>query len=359
MRSTIAIIAVLLAAAAVAQPTSKYIRHQPGNRRVIVFVNGIFGDWKSTWENADHFYWPEALTHDHAFDGADVYVHSFNSPKLAKAQDIANLAARFGDFLQTDHVLTDHDQVIFLCHSMGGLVVERLILRHQELAPKVKFLFFASTPQEGAQIAALGHIFNGDPQLQEMFPGDENNFLEGLDTGWRDAHLSIPVYCIVERAKTHGISVVNRYSGTRICKTVTPIDQNHIEIVKPSSTNDDSYVAFWNAYKANPVLQTTTVAREWTSWQAVDCDHTNNQTLTASVPLDKDTEKVNGTPSASLRDPVHIRNASATIVSSSDNTAQVHFNFDGEAKNFVGNCPGGGHVTVVVTFQILKSVPVQ
>jgi len=34
------------------------------------------------------------------------------------------------------------------------------------------------------------------------------------DTGWRDAHFAIQIYCVVERARTHGILVVDRYGGT-------------------------------------------------------------------------------------------------------------------------------------------------
>jgi len=35
-------------------------------------------------------------------------------------------------------------------HSLGGLVTQRLLLTHRELIPKVKFIYFFSTPDEGA-----------------------------------------------------------------------------------------------------------------------------------------------------------------------------------------------------------------
>ncbi len=31
-------------------PAGGYVKRQPGNARVIIFVNGIFGDATSTWE---------------------------------------------------------------------------------------------------------------------------------------------------------------------------------------------------------------------------------------------------------------------------------------------------------------------
>jgi hypothetical protein len=41
------------------------------------------------------------------------------------------------------------------------------------------------------------------------------------------------------------------------------------------------------------------------------------------------------------------------------NTVPVTFSFKGKDKDFIGNGPGGGHATVVVTFVIEKQVPIR
>ncbi|HKX28938.1 MAG TPA: toll/interleukin-1 receptor domain-containing protein, partial [Blastocatellia bacterium] len=44
---------------------SEYIRRNPGNQGVIVFVHGILGDSRSTWTNdSTKAYWPELLVRD-------------------------------------------------------------------------------------------------------------------------------------------------------------------------------------------------------------------------------------------------------------------------------------------------------
>jgi len=332
-----------------------------GKLRVIVFVHGVYGGAGDTWTSPKTgVSWPGLMKDDARFANSDIYV--VNYPTAAKSGNLMSIDDVVGNVmnrLEADDVFSKHNEVVFICHSMGGLVIERLLLRHQDLASKVRFLFFASTPQESAQISELGHIFIGDPQLREMFPGDENSFLEGLDTGWRDAHFTVPIYCVVERAETNNILIVERYSGTHNCRTVTPINENHINIVKPSSREDDSYIAFWNAFRQNPVLRPENASKEWTSHQVVDCNHTNRQTLTASVALDGDLrEQVSGAATATLRGGDHIRNQSAQIVSQTGNTAEVFIKFDGESKNTFGHCPGEGYVTLAVTFPVQRFVPV-
>jgi pimeloyl-ACP methyl ester carboxylesterase len=117
-----------------------YVRG-PASDRVIVFVNGIFGDAVSTWTNDDGAYWPRMLVRDSAFDGTDIYVHSFQSPKITTAQQIGDLATRLRDFLQVDGVL-NHSRIVFLVHSMGGLVTRAMIVNYRPPAAKIPMIFF-------------------------------------------------------------------------------------------------------------------------------------------------------------------------------------------------------------------------
>src|SRR5580704_13095652 len=57
----------------------------PRKDRVIVFVNGVFGDAVDTWSSKTG-YWPDLLARDPDFADADIYVHSFQSPYRAVAQ---------------------------------------------------------------------------------------------------------------------------------------------------------------------------------------------------------------------------------------------------------------------------------
>jgi hypothetical protein len=235
-------------------------------------------------------------------------------------------------------------------------------LTHRELLPKVKFIYFFSTPDEGAQIAQIGHIFNDDPLLKQMFHGDDNTFLEGIENDWINAKLEMPRYCAFEREKTKGVLVVDRLSATRLCnRAPVALYANHNTIVEPCDTNNASYIAFRNAYRENPVRRASVEQREWKSPQNVDCNRTNaNPSLVASVTLDPGKmELVDGPVGVKLDGPNNIKDAHIALVSQSGNTATINYGFNGLDKNFVGDCPGGGHATVVATFTVRSQTPIE
>lgn len=218
---------------------------------MIVFVHGIFGDAEDTWTYAPtKIYWPKLLLSDPAFNDSDVYVASYDSPYFGNAMNIGEVAKNLKNRLVNDEVFLKHREVVFVCHSLSGLVVQQLLLMYREYAQQVPFIYFFSTPESGAQIATLGGLFSSDPLLKEMFSGDENGYLQGLEDNWRAAHFKIHRLCAYEKKKFKGVLVVDRLSGTRNCdEPALPINENHLGIVKPDGTNHDSYLALRNAVK--------------------------------------------------------------------------------------------------------------
>lgn len=220
--------------------------------RVIVFVHGLFGDATSTWTCAAGSYWPRMLLSDHAFDDSDIYVAAYDTPYVGNRMTIDEIVANLDNRLEADHVF-DHRDVIFVAHSLGGLVVQRFLITHREYAKQVSFIYFFSTPETGAQIANIGALFSQDPLLRELFPGDGNDYLQNLEAEWRAANFgNIFRYCAYEKRTTRGILVVDRLSGTRDCGKTFPMNENHLTIVKPCSTRDDTYIALLNAVGEHP-----------------------------------------------------------------------------------------------------------
>jgi hypothetical protein len=183
-----------------------------------------------------------------------------------------------------------------------------------------------------------------------------------MEAEWMGANFGIPRYCTIERKPTHGVLVVDRESGTRNCQKVVALDEDHAGVAKPCSSNDDSYVAMRVAEEASPVLRAETTTRDWKSYQAVDCNHTNSNTLEASVSLDPAYhERVTDKPTARYDGSDHIKDINPNppaVVSYQGNTAKVQYGFNGEDRGTFG-CPGGGHTTIVVTFPIERKVPAQ
>lgn len=218
------------------------------NDRVIVFVHGIFGDALDTWRcPSTRMYWPSKILMEDAFKGFDVYVASYESPYFGNRMTIDEIVGNLQNRLQHDKVF-DHKQVIFVAHSLGGLIVQRFLLTHREYGKQVPFIYFYSTPETGAEIARLGSVFSSDPLLKEMFPGDANDYLLNLESEWKAAGFTnIHRYCTYEKLPMKGVMIVDRLSGTRNCESAVAINQDHAGIVKPCTSQDDSYIALLNA----------------------------------------------------------------------------------------------------------------
>ena len=234
------------------RPVSRYER-SVGKERVLVFVHGIFGDANATWTCRDGAYWPKLILNDEAFKDFDVYVVAYDSPSLGNRMSLDEVVESVRNRLEDDRVFS-HREVAFVCHSLGGLVVQRLLLTHRNYASRVPFIYFFSTPQTGA--SALTHIFSlfsADPLLKVLLPGD-NDYLLALETDWQNAHFGVKRFCAYEKQPTKGVLVVDRLSATRNCSgSPVPINEHHMGIVKPCSSRDDSYIALRNAVRNNPI----------------------------------------------------------------------------------------------------------
>ena len=231
--------------------TAFYVRREKKNR-VIVFIHGLYGSAASSWTCGNGSFWPGMLLKDHAFDDSDIYVASYNTSVSGNLMTLDDIVGNLDNRFANDQVL-DHQDVVFVAHDLGGLVVQRLLLTRREYAPKVRFIYFFSTPQTGTQIARIASLFSQDPLLRQMFSGDGNDYLQNLEAEWKAADFShIRRYCAYETQPTNGILVVDRLSGTRNCDEGLALPKNHVNIVKPCSAEDDAYIALRTAAVKNP-----------------------------------------------------------------------------------------------------------
>jgi tetratricopeptide (TPR) repeat protein/pimeloyl-ACP methyl ester carboxylesterase len=240
-------------------PTSHYERPSakegPFKQRVIVFVHGIFGNSDDTWTSSNGAYWPKLLLNDGAFSDFDVYVANYESPILGNTLTPDEVAATLNNQLTADGVFSKHRQVVFICHSLGGLLVQRLLLTFREHAAQVPFVYFFGEPGEGAEVASIGRWLSSDPLVATLQHNGPNEYLLNTETQWRAAHFGIRRYCAYETKPLAGaLKVVDRLSGTRNCdEPALPIGEDHWDIVKPTNVGHESYVALRTAVLANPI----------------------------------------------------------------------------------------------------------
>jgi len=234
-----------------ANGVSEFVNRQAGNESVIVFVHGVTGDAMSTWTNkTTGAYWPRLIANDPDFRNENTFVYEYPSPKFGQSYNINELAEDMRLVLTNTGVL-NHKRIIFLAHSMGGLIVRQYLLKYREAAEKVSFIYFYATPTTGSPMATLTALFSKNPQLGNLKPMKVDEYLGNLQRDWlADSTLrDIPSFCAYEMRNTLTARIVEQESASNLCnRRLDPIDKNHIDIVKPESMQDKPYQAFKGAY---------------------------------------------------------------------------------------------------------------
>ena len=362
---------------------SGYLRG-PGKERVLVFVNGVFGDSQTTWKNPDTgAYWPQLVADDPEYADADIYVHSFESPMLSQAQEVGELGQRLKNFLDAQNVVSGHSKVIFVCHSMGGLIVRSYLLKAKVPHEKLGFLMFLGTPTNGANVAAFASAISPSPQLLNMRPLGDNTYVKNLRDEWlnasNDKDLDYPrevsSFCAYEKKTTWGIQVVEETSAVTLCnRGPTGILADHLGIVKPPDRNGEAYVALLAAYKDQfgpqamevrnalaevrpailPATRAFRVAELASAKIALRQEKATAQPLTVSCGQTSEGELA---VAANLAAGETVSEVHPDIVNGSNlaSASAVVFRFDGKTALIRyriqgGPCPGDGHGDVAVNF---------
>ncbi|CRG96396.1 alpha/beta hydrolase, putative [Plasmodium gallinaceum] len=155
--------------------------------------------------------------------------------------------------------LGKNNDIIFIAHSMGGLLTQYVLLKNDDILNKTKFIFFYASPHFGSPLSSTALLFKTflSPYVYEL-----NDY---------DSTLSYLQHCFRERIKNKGIKV---YSFSESEKTPLPFiglqrmivpsifaylyyskifaiikNCNHLEISKLNSEEDIKYYYLNKAIK--------------------------------------------------------------------------------------------------------------
>ena len=256
----------------------------------IVFVHGLGGASHATWRHgkpgdADHFFWPEEFGKDLPEYGIWSVGYPAGFTEWGKPGMI--IAKRAGNLSQK---LANRElgprPIIFICHSMGGLVVKSLIVDSQVLpdsdrksiANAVGGIVFCATPHRGSAFAdaagVLGEFFGGSQRhVDEMQANAEPlDFLHDKFVEWQHFR-QIPVDTYAEsqgllRQKWLGAAVrlplvVPRSSANpNIARyDVNDVDDDHLTLVKPRGRSHDVYAGVLRFIRERVTPQSQFVAQ--------------------------------------------------------------------------------------------------
>jgi hypothetical protein len=128
---------------------------KPQGDASVVFVHGILSSGKTCWRHKSGGYWPELLKDEPEFGSLGIYVFTYQTGFFSGSYRLGDVVDALKEQMRLDRVL-ESDRVIFVCHSMGGLVVRKFIVeRATELIAEDKKigLFLVASPSLGATYA--------------------------------------------------------------------------------------------------------------------------------------------------------------------------------------------------------------
>ena len=152
--------------------------NQKNTGPVVVFVHGLLSDPGTAWSRDPKTYWPHMVCGDDRIGNPAVFVASYYTRADSQTFSIEQAADSLEAQLRAQDVLR-HSDIIFVAHSLGGIVVRELLSRFREtgdhFANKSVGVLLFSSPARGSSLAstlsAIAAITNNRLGKQ-LRPGD-------------------------------------------------------------------------------------------------------------------------------------------------------------------------------------------
>jgi len=224
----------------------------------IVFVHGILSGPVAAWRNANGAFWPRLLIEDERLDDFGVYLFAYRADALAGTYSLEDAVDVMREHFRLDGVLSGPEEpLIFVCHSMGGILARRFVVANQlalaERGARLAFFLIAS-PSLGAQYAnfaaAVAPLYNA--QLEILQFSQTNHWLNTLDRDFLNLKEGgrpvingkelVEDQFAAKRSLLRFSQIVPPWAGAKYFGNPVKIPRSdHITIAKPSASSDLQY----------------------------------------------------------------------------------------------------------------------
>lgn len=230
----------------------KWIK-KPQHHTTVIFLHGILSSSEECWKNKEGIHWYELLQEDVKEDGLGIYTFSYNTGIFIGNYCLSDAVDSLKEHLILDEVIGKEKQLIFVCHSMGGIIARKFIVDRQ--VDLINFnvrigLFLVASPSLGSDyanfITSVAQILNIKNVQAEALRFNENNtWLNDLDKNFQNVKESKSITIIGKELiedtpiilkRWFKKQVVQPFSGARYFGEYLKIPKSdHSTIAKPKN----------------------------------------------------------------------------------------------------------------------------
>ena len=156
------------------------------NATTIVFVHGVLSSGDTCWKNENGNTWPGLLMNNIDLADIGIYVFTYQTGFFSGTYSLSNVVDALKEWLKLDGIY-EQRRIIFVCHSMGGIVVRKFIVeRVNDLIDRnIEIgLFLVASPSLGAEYAnwlsPLAKLLDHS-QAEALRFAQSNTWLNDLD----------------------------------------------------------------------------------------------------------------------------------------------------------------------------------
>jgi pimeloyl-ACP methyl ester carboxylesterase len=170
-------------------PRGEWVR-QPVDSCAVVFVHGLLSSSETCWR-AGEIYWPELLAEETDFTNVGIYVFGYRTGVFTGRYNTDDAVEALKTYLELDGLL-NLKKLIFVCHSMGGILVRQFLLTRQVMLIERSMhigLFLIASPSLGSDYANLLKLIVravGQAQADILRSSHDNYWLNALDQNFRN-----------------------------------------------------------------------------------------------------------------------------------------------------------------------------
>jgi len=256
------------------------VLHQPQSEAPvdIVFVHGLGGDSRKTWsKNHDpNLFWPGLwLPREPVIGKSRILSFGYNANfRPGALRSIANVGdfakellfeMKFGTDSHGKDLCMGRVPIIFIVHSMGGLIAKKACIlgqndgEYQAIARSISAIMFLATPHRGTSLAELlNRVLAVSFQSPRNFINDLNEdsrALEELNEQFRHVAPRLSIVSFYETLATaigpKKVMVLKKDSSILgyPVEISCALDADHHGVCKYSNSNDPNYVSVRNMLK--------------------------------------------------------------------------------------------------------------